>query len=91
MKPLNLLALLLFLAGVTWALTRSEATVRDIQATYYRAISPFLSVGSELEQRSRAFLDEVEHSKTLETEVDTMRADFDRLRLIEAQFRTVEA
>lgn len=91
MKPLNLLALLLFLAGATWALTRSERTVREIQAGYYRAIAPFLSVGSEMEQRSRSFLDEVEHSKALEAEVETMRADFNRLRLIESQFRTVEA
>ncbi|MGE9270758.1 MAG: rod shape-determining protein MreC [Verrucomicrobiales bacterium] len=91
MKPLNLLALLLFLAGVAWALTRSEESVRDIQAVYYRAISPFLTVGSELEQRSRSFLDEVKHSKELEAEVESMREDFDRLRLIEAQFRTVEA
>lgn len=91
MKPLNLLALLLFLAGATWALTRSPETVRDIQATYYRSISPFLSVGSDLEERSRAFLQEVEHSKALEAEVETMRSDFNRLRLIEAQFRTVEA
>ena len=91
MKPLNLLALLLFLAGATWALTRSEPTVRDIQATYYRSISPFLSVGSELEKRSRAFLDEVENSKVLEAEIEAMRTDFNRLRLIEAQYRTVEA
>lgn len=91
MKPLNLLALLLFLGGAAWALTRSERTVREIQATYYRLLSPFLTVGSELETHARQFLDEVEHSKTLEAEVEAMREDFDRLRLIEEQFRTVEA
>lgn len=91
MRPLNLLALLLFLAGVTWAMTRSERTVRSMQATYYRAISPFLTVGSELELQARAFLDEVENSKTLEAEVDAMREDFGRLKLIEARFRTIEA
>lgn len=91
MKPLNLLALLLFLAGATWALTRSERTVREIQATYYRSISPFLSAGSELEKMSRAFLEEVKHSKELEAANEAMEADFNRLRLIEAQFRTVEA
>lgn len=91
MKPLNLLAFLLFLGGVTWALTRSEQTVRDIQATYYRAISPFLTVGSALETRSREFLEEVEHSAKLEAEVEAMREDFGRLKLIESQFRTVEA
>jgi len=69
MKPLNLLALLLFLAGAGWALTRSERTVRGFQATYYRMLSPFLTAGSELETRARAFLDEVEHSQALEAEV----------------------
>ncbi|MCH7225289.1 rod shape-determining protein MreC [Haloferula sp. A504] len=90
MKPLNLLALLVFLAGLTWALTRSERSVREIQATYYRAISPFLTVGSSLEARARAFLDEVEHSKLLEAEVGAMRDDYGRLKLIESQFRKVE-
>ncbi|GAA5481866.1 rod shape-determining protein MreC [Haloferula sargassicola] len=91
MRPFNLLALLLFLAGATWALTRSPETVRSMQATYYRAISPFLTVGSDLEVKSRAFLDEVEHSRKLEAEVDAMREDFDRLKLIESRFRTIEA
>ncbi len=91
MKPLNLLALLVFLGGLTWALTRSERSVREIQATYYRAISPFLTVGSALETRAREFLDEVEHSKMLEAEVEAMREDFGRLKLIESQFRKVEA
>jgi len=91
MKPLNLLALLLFLAGAGWALTRSERTVRGFQATYYRMLSPFLTAGSELETRARAFLDEVEHSQALEAEVEAMRSDFTRLQLIEEQFRTIEA
>lgn len=91
MKPLNLLVMLFFLAGATWVVTRSEPTVRNIQATYYRAISPFLTVGSKLEVRARSFLDEVEHSKALEAEVETMREDFGRLKLIESQFRKLEA
>lgn len=91
MKPLNLLALLLFLGGATWALTLSERSVREIQATYYRAISPFLTVGSALETRARSFLEEVKHSKTAEAEVEAMRSDFRRLQLIEAQFRKIEA
>lgn len=91
MRPLNLLALLLFLAGVTWALTRSPKTVRSMQATYYRTISPFLTVGSDLEVHAREYLDEVEHSRSLEAEVDAMREDFGRLKLIESRFRAIEA
>jgi rod shape-determining protein MreC len=49
MKPLNLITLLLFLAGVAWALTRSDAGVRQIQHSYYSLIGPFLKSGSNLE------------------------------------------
>ncbi|MEM1084673.1 MAG: rod shape-determining protein MreC [Verrucomicrobiota bacterium] len=91
MKPLNLLALLLFLAGAVWALTRNERTVRDIQATYYRIISPALTVGSSLEIQAREFLAEVEHSEKLEAEVEELRKDFGRFQLIESQLRTIEA
>ena len=90
MKPLNLLALLVFLSGLTWALTRSEQSVREIQATYYRAISPFLTVGSSLEARARAFLEEVENSKYFEAKYDAISDDYGRLKLIESQFRKVE-
>ncbi len=91
MKPLNLLALLLFLGGAAWALTQNERSVREIQATYYRAISPFLTAGSALETHARSFTDEVEHSKILEAEVEAMRKDYGRLQLIESQLRTIEA
>ena len=91
MKPLNLLALLLFLGGAAWALTQSERSVREIQASYYRAISPFLTAGSATETRARSFIDEVEHSKKLEAEVEAMRSDYGRLKLIESQLRTIEA
>ena len=91
MKPLNLLALLLFLGGAAWALTQSERSVREIQATYYRAISPFLTAGSALESQARTFVDEVEHSKILEAEVEAMRGDYGRLQLIESRLRTIEA
>ena len=33
MRPLNLIAFLLFLGGAVWALTRSERSVREIQRT----------------------------------------------------------
>ena len=90
MKPLHLLALMLFLAGAAWTLTRSEQTVRDIQAQYYAAVSPFLKSGSAMETRARAFLEEVEHSKALAVEADTLRKEVGRLRIIESRFRELE-
>jgi rod shape-determining protein MreC len=90
MKPLNLIALLLFLGGAVWALTRSDRTVREIQAAYYSAMSPFLKSGSKLETRAREFLEETRHSKELETELETTREQLGRLRLIESRFRELE-
>jgi rod shape-determining protein MreC len=90
MRPLNLLAFLLFLGGAVWALTRSERTVREIQRTYYTWLTPFLNAGSTLEVRARTFLDEVQHSKRLETELEAMRADYDRLRQVETHSLEIE-
>jgi len=90
MKPLNLIALLLFLGGAVWALTRSDRVVRQIQSTYYMAMSPFLKSGSTIETYAHGFVKEVRHSKELETELETAREQLGRLRLIESRFRTLE-
>jgi rod shape-determining protein MreC len=90
MKPLNLIALLLFLAGCTWALRQSEPSVREIQRLYYRGLMPFLDAGSAMETKARAFLDEVDHSKKLEAELETIRAEHGRLLLIESRYNEVE-
>ncbi len=90
MKPLNLIALLLFLGGAVWALTRSDRSVREIQDAYYSAMLPFLKSGSKLETQARAFSDEVRHSKELEAELEVTREQLGRLRLIESRFRALE-
>lgn len=90
MKPLNLIALLLFLAGVTWALTRSEPIVREIQVAYFKAISPTLTAGSTLETKTRKLLEETRHSKELETRLDAIEKETGRLRIIEQRFQTIE-
>jgi rod shape-determining protein MreC len=90
MKPLNLIALLLFLGGAVWALTRSDRSVREIQNAYYSAMSPFLKSGSKMETQARAFLEETRHSKELETELQATREQLGRLSLIESRFRALE-
>ena len=91
MKPLNLIALLLFLAGSVWALTRSDRAVRNIQSVYYRAMSPFLKAGSGIEGKAQGFVKEVRHSKELEAELEVAKEQLGRLRLIESRYRTLEA
>lgn len=90
MKPLNLIALLLFLGGAVWALTRSERSVREIQIAYYKAMAPFLKSGSKLETQARTFMTEAHHSKELEAELEVAQDQLGRLRLIETRFRELE-
>lgn len=90
MKPLNLLALLLFLGGLVWALTLSEASVREIQRGYYAIIAPFLTKGSDLEVRIRSFSDEVAKSKDLAAKLEAQNQELGRLRLVEERYRQLE-
>lgn len=90
MKPLNLLAIILFLAGATWALTRSESVVREIQVAYFKLISPTLTAGSSLETKARDLFKETQHSKELEAELLTIRSEIGRLRIIESRYLATE-
>jgi len=90
-KPINLLALLLFLAGTAWAMTRSQRVVREIQCAYYTAIGPFLRSGSELETHARKFREDVRDNQKLEVELATLQSEVDRLRLFERKTGQLEA
>lgn len=90
MKPLNLLALLLFLWGSIWVLTLSERSVRNIQKAYYTIISPFVKGGSAIELKAREFLEEVEHSKDLENRLESIEEEFGKLRYVESRLRELE-
>ncbi len=90
MKPLNLIALLLFLGGAVWAFTQSDRAVREIQGFYFSAMSPFLKSGSQMETKAREFLDEIRHSKELEAELEATRGELGRLRIIESRYRALE-
>lgn len=91
MKPQNLIALLLFLAGTVWSLTRSDATVRHIQKNYYVAISPFLKSGSNMETKASLFLKEYEHSEAWKTRYELAKEELDKKRMEVAQLRKIEA
>lgn len=90
MKPLNLIALLLFLGCAVWAFTRSDRAVREVQDLYFSAMAPFLKSGSKMETHARAFLDETRHSKELEIELGVIRTELGRLHIIESRYRELE-
>jgi len=90
MKPLNLIALLLFIAGAVWALTRSEQSVRSIQKSFYTAISPFLKGGSSIETFASEFIKEAEHSKAWEYKYNLAKEELDKKRTEVAHLRKLE-
>ncbi len=90
MKPQNLIALLLFIVGAVWALTRSERSVRNIQKTYYSAISPFLKGGAAIETKASEFIQEVEHSKKWELKYKLAKKELDQKRMEVAHLRRLE-
>jgi len=90
MKPFNFVALLLFAAGLVWVFTLSERTVRQIQKTYYSAISPIISKGGETEQFAKNFIKEVEHSEDLEKRLIRANHERDQHKLIADQVRILE-
>jgi len=91
MKPLNFVALLLFIAGLVWVFTLSESAVRQIQKTYYSVISPIISKGAESEAYAHDFVKEVEHSQDLEKKLAQSNRERDRFRLIAARSWALEA
>ncbi len=90
MKPLNLIALLLFIASTVWVLTLGETTVRSIQKTFYSVISPFIRGGATLETTAAEFIQEAEHSKIWEERYKLAKADLDQTRMEIAHLRKIE-
>jgi len=78
MKPLNFVALLLFIAGLVWVFTLSERSVQNIQKLYYSSISPIISKGGESEAFANDFIKEVEHSQNLEKKLAQALNERDR-------------
>ena len=90
MKPQNLIALLLFITGAAWALTRSEQTVRNIQKTYYNSISYVVKSGSTFETTASEFIKEAEHSEAWKARFNLAKEELDKKRMEVAHLRKLE-
>ncbi len=90
MKPQNLLALLLFIAGAAWALTRSEQAVLEIQKTYYNSISYVVKSGSTFDTTTSEFLKEAEHSEEWKARYKLAKEELDKKRMEVAHLRKLE-
>ena len=91
MKPLNFVALLIFIAGLVWVFTLSERSVQNIQKLYYSSISPIISKGGESEAFANDFIKEVEHSQNLEKKLAQALSERDRFKLIASKVQDLEA
>lgn len=90
MRPLNFIALLLFVAGTLWVFTLSEVAVRSIQKTFYSSISPIVSKGGASEAWARGFVEEVEHSEDLARQLNQTKSERDRFKIIASRVRELE-
>lgn len=91
MKPFNFLALLLFVAGLVWVFTLSDEAVRQIQKSYYLAISPLIAKGGQTESFMANFLQEVEHSEDLKRKLGQTERERDRFKLTADRVRELES
>jgi rod shape-determining protein MreC len=91
MRPLNFIALLLFIAGTVWVFTRSEKAVRKVQENYYSTISPFVSKGGEIDAFATSFMEEVEHSEVLQKRLEQATRERDRFKLIGIRISELES
>ena len=90
MKPLQVIITVIFLVVAVLVITRSERTVRDIQGTYFSAISPFVKSGSNLEIMINDFHREVRNSKQLESRLRANEAQLGILQATEARYKQIE-
>ena len=90
MRPLNFVALLLFVAGLVWVFSLSEDMVRKIQKSYYTAISPFLQGGSSAEKYANNFIQKVETAEDLEKRLELAIRERDRFKLIASRVGELE-
>lgn len=90
MRPLNLIALLVFLGATVWVFTLSEPIVRKVQQGFYTLIAPILKAGSSTEQFARAMTQEVTHSEDLAVLLERAEKERDLYKLTASRVRALE-
>jgi len=86
MKKLNLLALLLFVAGLVAVFTFDTATTRQIQARVLSLLSPFIHSSAAMEQAASTALAPQVNVTELKRDYDEQRIQLERLRIIQQKF-----
>jgi len=83
MKKLNILALLVFVAGLVAVFTFDTATTRQIQARVMSLLSPFIHSSAAMEQAATDAVAPQVNPAELKRENDELRVQVERLRIIQ--------
>ncbi|MDZ4402934.1 rod shape-determining protein MreC [Prosthecobacter sp.] len=86
MKKLNILALLIFVAGLVSVFTFDTATTRQIQARVMSLLSPFIHSSAAMEQAADAAVAPQINPVELKRENDDLRVQVERLRIVQQKF-----
>lgn len=90
MNRSTILAILIFVAILGYLLTLGPDTTRNLQASFYEVISPFLTTGSSLEKQITSVRSGLKTLEQLERETDTLRVENRSLRATNEALRDVE-
>lgn len=89
MKKLNILALLIFIAGLVAVFTLDTATTRQIQARVMSLLSPFIHSSAAMEQAADQAIAPQVNPAELKRENDEQRVQLERLRIIQQKYNQI--
>lgn len=89
MKKLNILALLVFVAGLVAVFTFDTATTRQIQARVMSLLSPFIHSSAAMEQAAEQAVAPQVNPSELKRENDELRVQGERGRIIQQKYNQI--
>lgn len=89
MKKLNILALLIFVAGLVAVFTFDTATTRKIQARVMSLLAPFIHSSAAMEQAAENAVAPQVNPAELKRENDEQRVQLERLRIIQQKYNQI--
>ncbi|MCB1279041.1 rod shape-determining protein MreC [Prosthecobacter sp.] len=89
MKKLNILALLIFVAGLVAVFTFDTATTRQIQAKVMSLLSPFIHSSAAIERTAEDAMAPQINPAELKRENDEQRVQLERLRIIQQKYNQI--
>lgn len=89
MKKLNLIALLIFLAGLASVFTLDTPATRQIQSRVLSIFSPFIHSSEALESTAASVMAAPLDAKALKRDNEDLRVQVERLRIIQQKYNQV--